>query len=82
MNGGVIIGEIVGHGLDIMLYLSEVCALLGYYKAFSCVLFTGGQFGIFAVSYSLESGFNGNGVLLAVLYALECPWLTPLPQKV
>ena len=34
------------------------------------MLFTGGENGIFAVSYLLESGLNGNGVLLAVLNAL------------
>lgn len=70
MNGSIIVGEVVGHGLDIMLDLSQVCTLLSNYEALSCVLFTGGENGIFAVSYLLESGLNGNGVLLAVLNAL------------
>ena len=71
VNGSVVIGKIVGHGLDLLLDLCLVCALLCDYEALSCVLLTGGKVGIFAASYSVDSLGNGDSVLLSVGNALN-----------
>ena len=51
----------------------ELSALLvlSHNIAFSCVFFSCGQLRVFACSYLFQCRRNGNGILLAVLYALN-----------
>ena len=69
MDCCVVVREVIGHCFDVVLDLSEICALLGNYKALSCVLVACGKFGILTVSYCFKSTRNGDSVLLSVLYA-------------
>jgi hypothetical protein len=46
---GVIVGEVVGHCLDVVLDLSLVSAIFSNYEALSCMLLSCGQIGIYAV---------------------------------
>ncbi len=71
MYRGIVLVKIVGHCLYVMLDLCKVCTLFGNNKTFSCVLLPGGKGGIFTVSYGCDGFGNGNGVLLAVLYAFN-----------
>ena len=71
MDGGIVIGEVVGHGLDLVFNSFEICALLCDDEALAGMLFTGGKLGIRAASHSLESRLHGNGVLLGIHYPFD-----------
>ena len=71
VNRCVIISEVVGHGLDFVFNACQICAFLSHNIAFSCVFFSCGQLRVFACSYLFQCRRNGNGILLAVLYALN-----------
>ena len=68
---GVVVSEVVGHFLDSLLDESLVSAFLSNYEALSGVLLSCGEFRVGAGSYCIESSGNGDGVLLAVLYARD-----------
>lgn len=88
MNSGIIIGEIVGHGLDLFLNFLKICAFLSHNEALSGVFLSGGQLRILAGTNLFHCFRYRNRVLDAAFYsgyrriASEWPWLTPLPQKV
>ena len=69
LHGGVVVGEVVGHGLDGRLNGSLVGALLGHHIAVAGVLFPGGQLGILALADPLQRFRHGNGVLPGVGHA-------------
>ena len=68
-HGGVVVGEVVGHGLDGRFNGGLVGALLGHHIAVTGMLFPGGQFGIFALADPLQGLRYGNGVLTGVGHA-------------
>ena len=71
VHGGVIIGEIVGHGDDLALHLGGVRALLEHHVADAGVLLAGGQLGIATAAGRFDGGIHRNGVLTGVRNALD-----------
>ena len=88
MNGCIIIRKIVRHRLNCVLYCCRIRAFFQNNEALSRVFLSGGQLGIAAGSYA--SSASGTGIVYCLPFltpgtlriASECPWLTPLPQKV
>ena len=74
VNGGVVIREVVRHGLDLVFDLSQVCAFLSYHEALSGMLLSGGQLRIGTVSDCLYSLLYRDGVLSAVFYTLDAAY--------
>lgn len=67
--GGIVIAEVVGHGLDFILNLCGIGAIFKDYEAFAGVLLAGGKLGIGSASDSFQGSIYGNRVLFGVLYA-------------
>ena len=53
VNGGVVIREVVWHGLDLVLDTSKISAFLSYYEALTRMLLTGSKFWILSGTNTL-----------------------------
>ena len=69
VDGGVVIGEVVGHGFDGIFDFGCVCAVLKHNVALAGMLFARGQRRIFAGAHRGEGFIHGDGVLLGVFDA-------------
>ena len=73
MYCGIVIREIVRHGLDLFLYLCGVCSFLQDNKALSGMFLTGGELRILSVSHCVKSSLHRNGVLFRIFDAFHSP---------
>lgn len=69
VHGGVVVGEVIGHGGDFPRDAPGVRALLGHHEAFTGVLLPGGQLRIGAGAHRFQRGGHGDGVLPGVRHA-------------
>ena len=67
--GGLVLVEVVGHGLDLVLDASQICAFLRNNEALTGVLVAGGQLGILASANNLNRRLYRAGVLTCILDA-------------
>lgn len=87
VDGGVIVGKIVGHGDDLPLNAGQVGPLLRHYKALPGVLLAGGQLRRAPRPDSLQGLGHGDGVLPGVLHPVDpadgvgVPLADPLPPE-
>ena len=63
MDLGLIIGKVVGHGLDFPGDPIPVCPGLGHHIAVPPVLFSGGKLRFATLAHSLQGLFHGHGIL-------------------
>ena len=74
VHGGVIVGEIVGHGLDGLLHTGGVSSFLKNHKAFTGVLLSGGEIRRGAAANSLQGTVYRDGVLSGILNSRDASY--------
>ena len=71
MYGGIILIEVIRHGLNFILDSRKISPLLCYNKALSCMLFSCSKLRILTAAYSLQGSLYRNCILFAVFYAIN-----------
>ncbi len=79
MNRGIIVGEIVRHGYDLLLNPGFISPLLCYHEAFSRVLLSRRKLWLFPVSHGFQSALDGNCILPCILYTFDPAYRVRMP---